>query len=169
MTSEGKSKIMKCHKCQNSDTNVIESRDVASGGFVRRRRECPKCKCRFTTYERLERPQLVVIKKNGARELFNRNKLMAGINRACEKTLVSLAQRESLVDSVEQELYSRGEPEVSSKEVGELVINGLAKLSDVAYVRFASVYRRFSDITGFEKELAAIKARRVKHPKIKQK
>jgi transcriptional repressor NrdR len=151
---------MKCHKCQNNDTNVIESRDVVSGGTVRRRRECPKCFCRFTTYERIERPQLVVVKKDGSRELFNRAKLLAGINRACEKTAVSSIQIESLVDSVEQELYSRGESEVSSREAGELVIKGLAELSEVAYVRFASVYRRFSDITGFEKELAIIRSKR---------
>jgi transcriptional repressor NrdR len=156
---------MKCHKCQSSDTNVIESRDVSSGGFVRRRRECPKCECRFTTYERVERPQLVVIKKDNSRELFSREKLLAGINRACEKTAVTIMQIESLVDDVEQELYSRGEPEVASREVGELVMNGLAGLSDVAYVRFASVYRRFSDITGFEKELAVIRARREKRAK----
>jgi len=153
---------MRCHKCQHGDTNVIESRDVASGGFVRRRRQCSKCSCRFTTYERVERPQLVVIKKDGSRELFNREKLIAGLNRASEKTPVTIMQIESLVDDVEQELYSRSEPEVPSREIGELVMNGLSKLSDVAYVRFASVYRRFSDITGFEKELAAIRARREK-------
>jgi transcriptional repressor NrdR len=160
---------MKCHKCQSSSTDVIESRDVASAGFVRRRRECPKCSCRFTTYERVERPQLVVQKKDGSREMFNRSKIMAGINRACEKTSVTNVQIESLVDNVEQELYSRGEPEVSSREIGELVINGLAGLSDVAYVRFASVYRRFSDITGFEKELAIIRSKREEQGKSKNK
>ncbi len=156
---------MKCHQCQCADTKVIESREVADGESTRRRRECPKCHSRFTTYERLERPQLVVIKQSGSRELFNRDKLLAGLHRACEKTSVTNVQLESLVAQVENTLYSRGDPEVDSREVGELVIDGLADLSDVAYVRFASVYRRFSDITGFESELAQIRSRKELSPK----
>ena len=151
---------MKCQQCQCEDTKVIESRDVAEGESTRRRRECQKCKFRFTTYERLERPQLVVIKHDGSRELFNRSKLLAGLHRACEKTPVTNVQLESMVARVENELYSTGEPEVDSGKVGELVMDGLAEMSDVAYVRFASVYRRFSDITGFESELAQIRAKR---------
>lgn len=149
---------MKCHQCQHADTKVIESRDVADGESTRRRRECPECHARFTTYERLERPQLVIIKHDGSRQLFSRQKLLAGLHRACEKTSVTNVQLESLVARVEQELYGRGEPEVDSREVGELVMLGLANLSEVAYVRFASVYRRFTDITGFEAELAQIRS-----------
>ncbi len=160
---------MKCNKCQNSGTSVIESRDAVNAGFVRRRRECSRCGFRFTTYERIERPQLIVLKKGGSREIFNRNKILAGINRACEKTPVTNVQIESLVENVEQGLYDRGEPEVSSREIGELVIKGLSGLSDVAYVRFASVYRRFSDITGFEKELAIIRAKREEKKKTNNK
>lgn len=153
---------MRCHNCKFNDTKVIESRDVTDGEATRRRRECSKCHARFTTYERLERPQLIVIKKNGSRESFNRDKLLAGLHRACEKTVVTNLQLESLIAKVEDELYGRGEPEVNSREIGELIMDGLADLSDVAYVRFASVYRRFSDITGFEKELSQVKSRHAK-------
>jgi len=153
---------VKCHQCQFEDTKVIESRDVADGESTRRRRECSQCGARFTTYERLERPQLVVIKHDGSRELFSRSKLLAGLHRACEKTPVTNVQLEALVARVENELYGRGEPEVDSREVGELVMDGLAELSEVAYVRFASVYRRFSDITGFESELAQIRSKKTK-------
>jgi transcriptional repressor NrdR len=148
---------MKCHKCQCEDTKVIESRDVADGESTRRRRECSNCRARFTTYERLERPQLIVIKQDGSRELFDRSKLLAGIQRACEKTSVTGMQQESLVANIESGLYDMGEPEINSKEVGDLVMEGLAPLSEVAYVRFASVYRRFSDVTGFESELVKIR------------
>ena len=153
---------MKCHKCQCDDTKVIESRDVADGESTRRRRECSKCKARFTTYERIERPQLIVIKQGGSRELFDRSKLLAGIQRACEKTPVTSMQQESLVANIEGSLYDRGELEVNSQEVGDLVMEGLAPLSEVAYVRFASVYRRFSDVTGFESELAKIRLKNSK-------
>ena len=148
---------MKCHKCQCEDTKVIESRDVADGESTRRRRECSNCRARFTTYERLERPQLIVIKQDGSRELFDRSKLLAGIQRACEKTSVTGMQQESLVANIKSGLYDMGEPEINSKEVGDLVMEGLAPLSEVAYVRFASVYRRFSDVTGFESELVKIR------------
>jgi transcriptional repressor NrdR len=151
---------MKCHQCNFNDTKVIESRDIADGSAIRRRRECEICHARFTTYERLERPQLIVIKNNGSREMFNRGKLLAGMNRACEKTQVSNVQLEELVAKVEQELYNRGEVEVSSRDIGELVMEGLAELSEVAYVRFASVYRQFRDINSFESEVAKIRSRR---------
>ena len=148
---------MKCGQCHATDTKVIESRDVAEGEAVRRRRECIRCHYRFTTYERLERPQLVVIKNNGVRELFSRDKLIAGLYRACEKTSVTSIQLERLVAEIEQELYERGDTEVPSTKIGQLVMDRLAKLNEVAYVRFASVYRRFKDIAGFEKELSQIK------------
>lgn len=148
---------MKCTQCQSEDIKVIESRDVAEGQAIRRRRMCVGCGYRFTTYERLERPQLIVVKNDGTRELFNRSKLLAGLYRACEKTPVTSLELEKLVDSIEQELYACGEQEVRSSRIGELVMDQLARLNEVAYVRFASVYRRFKDIAGFEKELSLVK------------
>ncbi len=150
---------MKCHQCQYPDTKVIESRDVSEGQSTRRRRECTQCKARFTTYERLERPQLVVIKRSGTRQIFDRNKLLSGLHRVCEKTPVTGMQIESLVSNIENTLYGRGEAEIESTEVGELIMQGLAELSEVAYVRFASVYRRFSDVTGFENELEELRTK----------
>jgi transcriptional repressor NrdR len=152
---------MKCSECQHGDTKVIESRDAADGDAIRRRRMCPQCGYRFTTYERIERPQLVVIKNNGVRELFNRQKLLAGLLRATEKTPVTNVQLEHLVTDVERELYACGEAEVRSAKIGDLVMNHLSGLNEVAYVRFASVYRRFKDIAGFERELSHIKQYKV--------
>lgn len=151
---------MKCSKCNKGETKVIESRDVMDGDAVRRRRECVGCEHRFTTYERPERPQLVVVKNNGIRQLFNRQKLLSGLYRACEKTSVSSMDLEALVSSVEQELYASAEDEVCSREIGEMAMNRLALLDEVAYVRFASVYRRFTDISSFERELSQIKHRK---------
>ena len=148
---------MKCNQCQSDDIKVIESRDVADGQAIRRRRMCVNCGHRFTTYERLERPQLIVIKNDGTRELFNRSKLLSGLYRACEKTPVTSLQLDNVVNTVEQELYAYGEQEVSSSKVGELVMDQLAQLNEVAYVRFASVYRRFKDIAGFERELSLVR------------
>ena len=153
---------MKCSQCQQVDTKVIESRDVAEGEAIRRRRVCVKCNYRFTTYERLERPQLIVIKNNGLRELFNREKLLSGLYRACDKTPVTNLQLEKLVADIEHELYACGEPEVASTKIGQLVMDRLADLNEVAYVRFASVYRRFKDIAGFEKELSQIREHKSK-------
>ena len=155
---------MKCSQCQQDDTKVIESRDVAEGEAVRRRRMCINCHYRFTTYERIERPQLVVIKNNGTRELFNREKLLSGLYRACEKTPVTSLQLERLVSDIEQELYACGEPDIRSARIGELVMERLAALNEVAYVRFASVYRRFTNIAGFEKELSHIRQHKVLKP-----
>ena len=152
--------IMKCNQCQETDTKVIESRDVADGEAVRRRRACLKCNQRFTTYERIERPQLIVIKNNGVREMFNRNKLLGGLYHACEKTAVTNLQLERLVNDIEKELQQCGDSEVSSAQIGNLVMERLAGLDEVAYVRFASVYRRFTDIAGFEKELSDIRERK---------
>ncbi len=148
---------MKCSQCHFEDTKVIESRDAGDCQAIRRRRACPKCGYRFTTYERIERPQLVVVKKDGTRELFNREKLLAGLYRACEKTQVTSLQLERLVSDVERSLYALGEQEVASTKIGEFVMDQLAELNEVAYVRFASVYRRFKDIAGFEKTLSHIK------------
>lgn len=148
---------MKCNQCQSDDIKVIESRDVAEGQAIRRRRMCVACGYRFTTYERLERPQLIIIKNDGTRELFSRTKLLAGLYRACEKTPVTSLQLDNVVNAVEQELYACGEQEVGSSRVGELVMDQLARLNEVAYVRFASVYRRFKDIASFEKELSLVR------------
>jgi transcriptional repressor NrdR len=151
---------VKCHHCGSCENKVIESRDVADGEAIRRRRECLNCGHRFTTYERLERPSLVVVKRGGTRQLFSREKLLAGLQHACEKTPVTNLQLESFVAQIERALYERGEPEVSSTDIGEMIMEGLPKLSEVAYVRFASVYRNFKDITGFEKELSRIRESR---------
>lgn len=151
---------MKCHHCQSVDNKVIESRDVADGEAIRRRRQCLSCGYRFTTYERIERPSLVVVKRGGTRQLFSRDKLLAGLQHAAEKTPVTNLQLEAFVAKLERELYGRGEPEVSSSDIGELVMEGLPSLNEVAYVRFASVYRKFRDIGGFERELS--KMRRAK-------
>lgn len=152
---------MKCSRCQHDDTKVIESRDVADGQSIRRRRMCAECNYRFTTYERIERPQLIVIKNDGTRELFSRDKLLSGLYRACEKTPVTSMQLEQIAAAVEDRLYECGEPEIRSTKIGNLVMELLAPVNEVAYVRFASVYRKFKDITSFEKELSNIKRQRV--------
>jgi len=152
---------MKCSQCGVEDTKVIESRDVAEGQAVRRRRACISCEYRFTTYERIERPQLIVVKNDGTRQLFNRDKLLGGLYSACEKTPVSSMQLDKLVSSIEQDLAACAESEVSSRKIGEMVMERLAELNEVAYVRFASVYRRFTDIASFERELLKIRDRRV--------
>lgn len=150
---------MKCTQCQFQDTKVIESRDVSEGEATRRRRCCPECNYRFTTYERLERPQLIVIKNDGKRQLFSREKLLAGLYRACEKTPVTSLQIERIVLDIEHQLYACGEPEIKSGRIGELVMERLSVVNDVAYVRFASVYRRFKDISSFEEELTHMRDR----------
>ncbi len=150
---------MKCPKCHKDETKVIESREVNAGESIRRRRECLSCANRYTTYERIERPNLIVVKKDGTRELFDRKKILIGLDRACQKTSITALQREKLVASVENEVYYKGSDEVETSYIGELVMDNLAKLDDVAYVRFASVYRHFKSVAGFEKELAKIKNR----------
>lgn len=151
---------MRCNQCQAADTKVIESREVSDGESIRRRRECVVCQSRFTTYERIEKPQLIVVKNDGTRQMYNRDKLLAGLYRACEKTAVTSVQIESLVNDVERTLYECGEPEVPSHRIGEEIISRLAEIDEVAYVRFASVYRRFKDLASFEKELSFMKAKR---------
>lgn len=151
---------MKCPHCLIADSKVVESRDVAAGESIRRRRECERCSSRFTTYERVERPNLVVVKKDGKREVFDRVKVLCGIERASEKTTISAPQREDMVARIERKLYDLGKPEVRAGEIGELVMDELAKADEVAYVRFASVYRHFTSIKSFEEGLSALKARR---------
>lgn len=151
---------MRCNQCHTTDTKVIESREVSEGESIRRRRECISCEARFTTYERIEQPQLIVVKNDGTRQLFSRDKLLAGLYRACEKTPVTGMQIEKLVTDVERALYARGESEIPSKRIGEEIIERLATIDEVAYVRFASVYRRFKDVASFEKELSNIKTKK---------
>jgi transcriptional repressor NrdR len=159
---------VKCQQCGSLDNKVVESRDVADNDAIRRRRECLNCGYRFTTYERLERPTLVVIKRDGTRQLFSREKLLKGLQHATEKTPVTNLQLESFVAQIERELYGRGEPEVSSTAIGELVMASLPKLNEVAYVRFASVYRKFRDISSFERELTKIRQSKQPKPAKKQ-
>lgn len=144
---------MRCPSCQNKHTRVLDSRPIEEGDVIRRRRECEACSYRFTTFERIEEMPLIVVKKEGVRESFSREKLIRGLIKACEKRPVSHEQLEKLALEVERELRSRGSAEVESKDVGELVMNHLADIDDVAYVRFASVYRQFKDINVFLDEL----------------
>jgi len=156
---------VRCNECHYADTKVIESRDVTDSQAIRRRRVCLQCGYRFTTYERVERHQLIVVKNDGTRQLFNRQKLLDGLYRACEKTPVSVLQLEGLVAEIEQQLYGCGDSEIASAKIGGLVMDRLMELNEVAYVRFASVYRRFKDIAGFERELSHIK-QYVDHKKV---
>ncbi len=144
---------MKCPFCEYSESKVIDSRPVDEGASIRRRRECLKCEKRFTTYEQIESVPLVVIKKDGKREVFNRQKLINGILRACEKTPVSFSQVENLVSEIESHMHSCLDKEISTTEIGELVMSRLKRINDVAYVRFASVYREFKDVNTFIEEV----------------
>jgi transcriptional repressor NrdR len=150
---------MRCPNCQQVETKVIESRDVANGESIRRRRECLGCHYRYTTYERLERPCITIIKKDGTRQLYDRSKLVAGLQKACEKTTITGAQFEELVARIEKTIYDMGELEIDSTRIGTVVMDALADENQIAYVRFASVYRSFSDIESFERELSRIKTR----------
>jgi len=151
---------LKCLQCTHTDTKVIESREGTDGESIRRRRGCEACGFRFTTYERMERPQVIVVKNNGNRELFNRAKLLAGLYRACEKTPVTQLQMERVTADIEHQLQQGSEQEVPTSAIGEMVMHRLALTNEVAYVRFASVYRRFTDIAGFEQELLQIRQAR---------
>lgn len=144
---------MKCPYCGSNETEVVETRDSEDLETIRRRRECLKCQKRFTTYERIENVNLVVIKKDGKREQFNRDKLRAGIVRSCEKTKVSMEDIERIVTEVERELLGADSVEVESKKIGQLVATRLKKIDKVAYIRFSSVFRRFVDVEDFEKEV----------------
>lgn len=144
---------MRCPYCQHTDSRVLESRSTESGQSVRRRRECLRCKHRFTTYERIEFVPLTVVKRDGKRESFDRSKLLRGIVRACEKTGIPQRRLEVLVEEIEAELQQRFGREVNSNQVGELVLRYLRGESEVAYVRFASVYRQFQGIRDFVETL----------------
>ncbi|MEE8836323.1 MAG: transcriptional regulator NrdR [Eubacteriales bacterium] len=144
---------MKCPYCNSEDTKVVDSRPVEEDNSIRRRRVCDHCGKRFTTYERVETIPVVVVKKDLSREPFNRNKIYNGVMLACRKRKVSVQQMNDLVDSVENEIYNRGEKEIKSSEIGNMVMKRLKNLDQVAYVRFASVYREFKDVNTFMDEL----------------
>jgi len=144
---------MKCPFCQKSSNKVVDSRLSQNGRAIRRRRECLRCKRRFTTYEYIEETPLMVIKKDGRREPFDRNKLLAGVVKACEKRPISMERLEKLADSIGQAIQKDFQKEIKSKAIGELVMKKLYGLDEVAYVRFASVYRQFKDVSQFMKEI----------------
>ena len=138
------------------ESKVIDSRPIDDGSSIRRRRECLKCEKRFTTYEQIESVPLVIIKKDGKRQVYNREKLLNGLLRACEKTPVSFAQIENMVLEIESVLNNSLDREVTSTEIGELVMDKLKEINDIAYVRFASVYREFRDVKSFMEELTSL-------------
>jgi len=144
---------MKCPFCGNSESKVVDSRPAEEGATIRRRRECLSCQKRFTTYEIMERLPLIVIKKDGSRQTFDKQKLINGMLRACEKRPVPLADLQAVADEIELELQNSLEREIMTTDVGEVVMKGLRTLDEVAYVRFASVYRQFRDINTFMDEL----------------
>ena len=147
---------MKCPFCGYLDSRVLESRPTDDVSAIRRRRECPRCGRRFTTYERVEETPLLVIKKDGSREMFSRQKILSGMLRACEKRPIQLETLEKASLEVERALREGGNGEVTTKETGELVMERLRAIDEVAYVRFASVYREFADLSGFREELERI-------------
>ena len=147
---------MKCPFCNYEESKVIDSRPTDEGQRIRRRRECLECGKRFTTYEVIESLPIIVIKKDKSRETFNRNKLMTGLLRACEKRPVSIDMLDTLIDEIEVMIQNSLDREVSSEKIGELVMEKLKKVDEVAYVRFASVYRQFKDINTFMSELSKL-------------
>ncbi|MEH7458696.1 transcriptional regulator NrdR [Bacillus pseudomycoides] len=147
---------MRCPSCFHNGTRVLDSRPVDEGRSIRRRRECESCLHRFTTFERVEEPPLIVVKKEGTREEFNKEKILRGLIKACEKRPVSLKQLEEVTQNVERELRNLGISEVKSDMIGEIVMEALRDIDDVAYVRFASVYRQFKDLNVFIEELKDI-------------
>lgn len=147
---------MKCTFCFYKETKVIDSRLSGDGTAIRRRRECLKCKRRFTTYEYVEEIPLMVVKNDGRREPFDRKKIIAGILKACEKRPISMERIEELVNNIERAIHKKFDKEVHSKNIGELVMEKLVGLDEIAYVRFASVYRQFKDVNQFMRELKGI-------------
>jgi transcriptional repressor NrdR len=144
---------MHCPSCQASGTRVIDSRDLDNGSTIRRRRECETCGHRFTTYERPEGARLLVIKRDGSRQDFDRGKVLAGLMKACEKRPVTLARLEQAADEIETQLRARGDGEVTSKDVGKLATDALRGIDQLAYIRFASVYHSYEDISTLKREV----------------
>ncbi|MFA5009937.1 MAG: transcriptional regulator NrdR [Patescibacteria group bacterium] len=151
---------MRCPQCGELESAVIDSRIAEDHASVRRRRECVKCNFRFTTYERAEQPRLMVIKKDSSRELFERDKLSAGIYKAFYKRPLSAADIEKVIDDIERAVYELNREEVNSAEIGEIVISKLEQVDSVAYIRFAAVYRKFTDLETFEKEIQKLIGRK---------
>ena len=148
---------MYCLKCGCEESKVVDSRNVNESNSIRRRRECLNCKSRFTTYEKIEYTPITIVKKNGLRQQFDRDKLISGMLRACEKRPVSVDTIEKAADQIEAELNNSMEKEVESSKLGDMVIEKLRNIDEIAYVRFASVYREFKDINEFKKELNKLK------------
>ena len=161
---------MRCPFCQDPENKVVDSRESHEGAVIRRRRECLACKRRFTTYERVEELTPLIVKKDGRREGFDREKVLAGLKKACEKRPVPMAEVEAVVLDLERKLVETGEKEVPSSFIGEEVMRRLHALDEVAYVRFASVYREFRDITEFMSELKDLieQQSRVKEKKVRR-
>ena len=155
---------MKCPRCGHGDNKVVDSRVGKDGDVIRRRRECLSCQRRFTTYERIEEELPLVVKRDGRREPFDRQKVLAGILKACEKRPVSYATIERVVDGLEAGFQASGEKEISSILIGERVMAALLSLDDVAYVRFASVYRQFKDISQFVEEIKTLISKSPERP-----
>ena len=151
---------MQCPSCQNTDSRVLESRSADSGKSVRRRRECLNCDFRFTTYERVENIPITVFKRNGSKEIFTRSKIINGISRACQKTSINTNKIELIVDEIELQLQKNNVREISTKEIGEIVLKQLQIINEVAYVRFASVHREFLGISDFVATLETFKSRK---------
>ncbi|MEA3508304.1 MAG: transcriptional regulator NrdR [Synergistota bacterium] len=152
---------MRCPRCGADESRVLETRTANGGRVIRRRRECPACLTRFTTYERLEeKPVLWVVKKNGNREAFDRDKLLKGLARACEKLSIPLDEIEDIVSQIEEKLHETGQGEVDSITLGSLAMEALRKMNKVAYVRFASVYREFTDVSNFLEEIGRLREER---------
>mgnify|MGYP006350607159 FL=1 len=149
---------MKCPRCSSHESKVLESRDVEQEGVIRRRRECLSCQQRFTTYERIEVANMLVVKKSGERDLYDRAKLASDIYKAFEKRSVPADKIELIISDIEHDLRSSGEHEISTHVIGESVMNTLRDCDDVAYVRFASVYRSFTDLKSFEQELKKLRS-----------
>lgn len=148
---------MKCIYCGNAESKVVDSRSTDEGNSIRRRRECLQCGKRFTTYEVIESTPVLVVKQDGTRQQFDAHKIKSGVIKACEKRPVPIRDIEALVASVEKQVYNSLEQEISSKKIGELVMEGLKELDQIAYVRFASVYRDFRDVTSFIEFINAFK------------
>ncbi|OGC11809.1 transcriptional regulator NrdR [candidate division WOR-1 bacterium RIFOXYA12_FULL_52_29] len=150
---------MKCPFCDSIEDKVLESREIDDGESIRRRRECLSCRGRFTSYERIEERPVLVIKRDGRREQFSRQKVLTGILRACEKRPVSLETMEAIVDEVEKALHREAGREVISSKVGELIMEKLHQIDKVAYIRFASVYRKFEHVSEFQREVEELTGR----------
>ncbi|MBQ3824203.1 MAG: transcriptional regulator NrdR [Clostridia bacterium] len=147
---------MKCPFCEHTESKVLDSRSTEDDEQIRRRRECLKCGSRFTTYEKIEKIPIYVIKRDGTRQIFSREKLLGGLMKACEKRPVPVATLEKAVDEIEAQLYNSLDLEITSKLIGELAMAKLKDIDEVAYVRFASVYRQFADVESFKKELSKL-------------